>query len=154
VGGGKIIDVGADTWKVTVDYGDGVDAAHPDLQAVVPTGRTFELDHQYTREGSFLVTVFVSDGGSIIAQSTPFYVHVYLGAPGEHAVVLAGQGQNDASGGINGLDVTIHKNGDLGNPAGLVLVTLPLDAVNQLPIDTVGSSVFTVSGTGKMTNQT
>jgi hypothetical protein len=66
--GGAFADPGADTWKATVDYGDGTKLTPLTLKA----DRSFALAHKYTRTGSFLVTVRVTDedGGTGLATFT------------------------------------------------------------------------------------
>lgn len=53
---GSFIDPGADTWTASVNYGDGTA-----VQTLVLTNKTFALDHQYTKAGTFTVTVTVND---------------------------------------------------------------------------------------------
>jgi hypothetical protein len=67
---GSFTDPGADTWTITVDYGDG---SGPQTIAVGPD-RTFHLHHKYQEEGNYAVTVTVrdDDGGVGIDQ---FVVH-------------------------------------------------------------------------------
>ena len=56
-GSGSFIDLDADTWMATVDYGDGTPT-----QALPLAGKNFVLSHLYTDEGAFTVTVVVDDG--------------------------------------------------------------------------------------------
>ncbi len=58
-----ITDPGADTWTSTVDYGDG---SGPKTLTIDQMAKTFDLDHNYTTEGTFTVSVTVTDdnGGS------------------------------------------------------------------------------------------
>jgi endonuclease G len=55
-GFGSFEDPGADSWSVTVDYGDGALAPAPLL------GRLFALEHLYLVPGTWTVTVTVDDG--------------------------------------------------------------------------------------------
>jgi hypothetical protein len=55
--GGSFTDPGADTWTATVDYGDG---SGPQPLALNPD-KTFDLSRYYGNEGSFTVTVTVTD---------------------------------------------------------------------------------------------
>jgi hypothetical protein len=53
---GFFIDPGSDTWTATVDYGDG-----SDIQPLALTDKTFDLNHIYTDDGVYAVTVIVTD---------------------------------------------------------------------------------------------
>ena len=55
-GGGSFTDPGADTWTATVNYGDG-SGTNP----LALVGKTFSLSHLYADNGSFTVTVCVTD---------------------------------------------------------------------------------------------
>ena len=55
--GGTFSDPGADSWTATVNYGDG-----SGVQPLGLSGSTFSLIHNYSRAGTFTVTVTVSDG--------------------------------------------------------------------------------------------
>jgi VCBS repeat-containing protein len=57
VTGGSFTDVPADTWTATVDYGDGSGVQSLALNA----DRTFALSHRYANDGSYTVTVRVTD---------------------------------------------------------------------------------------------
>lgn len=59
---GSFTDPGADAWTGTVDYGDGSGAQSLSLNP----DKTFNLSHTYPQDGSFSITVTVSDddGGS------------------------------------------------------------------------------------------
>ncbi len=56
-GGGSFSDPGADTWTATVDYGDGSGVQTLTLNA----DRTFALSHAYADDGTYTVTVAVTD---------------------------------------------------------------------------------------------
>ena len=62
IGSGLFIDPGADTWTATVDYGDGTGSQPLTLNA----NKTFALDHVYADNGTYTITVEVTDddGGS------------------------------------------------------------------------------------------
>ena len=64
---GSFTDLGADTWTATVDYGDG-----SGIQALEPSGMSFELSHTYVGNGSgpFAVTVTVDDGSGPFAATS------------------------------------------------------------------------------------
>ncbi|EGF27475.1 PKD domain-containing protein [Rhodopirellula baltica] len=49
-------DPGADTWNATVDFGDG-----SSLMTYADVGKSFNIDHVFTAEGTFTVTVTVTD---------------------------------------------------------------------------------------------
>ncbi len=53
---GSFTDPGADTWTATVDYGDGAG-----VQALDLVGKTFLLSHAYADNGSYTITVRVTD---------------------------------------------------------------------------------------------
>ena len=57
---GSFTDPGADSWTATVDYGDGAGE-----QPLTLTAKTFSLSHTYVDNGSYTITVKVtdSDGG-------------------------------------------------------------------------------------------
>ena len=61
---GSFTDPGADSFTGTVDYGDGTKKS-----TLAISGRRFTLAHQYTRPGSYTVTVTVSDGESITTET-------------------------------------------------------------------------------------
>jgi autotransporter-associated beta strand protein len=58
---GRFTDPGADTWRATVDYGDG-SGVQP---LAIQTGQTLFFEHRYQRPGTYHVTVsvFDDDGG-------------------------------------------------------------------------------------------
>jgi uncharacterized delta-60 repeat protein len=69
--GGSFSDPGADTWTATVDYGDGAGAQPLTLNA----NKTFTLNHAYTEEGTYTVTVVVADDDGVSGTAT-FHVTV------------------------------------------------------------------------------
>lgn len=60
---GSFIDPGDDTWSATVDYGDGIIiTVNSSLTEPLPlNGKTFTLNHTYTDNGVYTVTVTVKD---------------------------------------------------------------------------------------------
>ncbi len=72
---GSFFDSGADSWTATVNYGDGSGTQPLTLN---PDG-SFPLDHVYADNGTYTVTVTVSDGAS--TGSTNFTVTVVNLAP-------------------------------------------------------------------------
>lgn len=70
-------DPGADTWSVSVTYGDSPTVFKP---AVDPLNKSFTLDHTYTANGNYKVTVTVSDddGGSL---TDSFIVNAKVNTP-------------------------------------------------------------------------
>jgi hypothetical protein len=64
-GSGSFSDPGAETWSATVDYGDGSGPQSLTLNA----DKTFSLNHRYLDEGSYTVTVHVTDDGSLVGTS-------------------------------------------------------------------------------------
>ncbi len=61
---GGFTDPGADTWTATVDYGDGGGA-----QPLTLVGQHYVLGHTYANQGTFTVTVSISDGEATTAHS-------------------------------------------------------------------------------------
>lgn len=59
-GSGSFYDPGKDTWIASVDYGDG-----SGIQPLGLYGKSFTLNHRYANNGTYTVTVMVtdSDGG-------------------------------------------------------------------------------------------
>jgi hypothetical protein len=54
---GSFTDPDTDPWTATVDYGDG-----SGVQALTLVGKTYQLNHQYDDDGTYVVTVTISDG--------------------------------------------------------------------------------------------
>ncbi len=63
-GSGSFNDPGADTWSATVDYGDGSSS-----QTLSLNGKDFSLSHLYADNGSYTVTVCVSDDDTTSCDS-------------------------------------------------------------------------------------
>ncbi|MDP9264709.1 MAG: Ig-like domain-containing protein [Chloroflexota bacterium] len=62
---GSFTDPDNDIWTATVDYGDGTG-----IQPLTLTGKTFGLNHTYTDNGTFTVTVTVNDHNGGIGSDT------------------------------------------------------------------------------------
>ena len=64
---GSFTDPGADEWTATVDYGDGSPVENPTL-----VGKSFDLSHPYADDGTYEITVTVTDdeGGVGSASAT------------------------------------------------------------------------------------
>ena len=90
VASGSFMDPGADSWTAMVDYGDG-SGAHE----LTVDNKAFELDHRYTRAGTFSLQVTVNDGDAtdgagatvVVESSLQGLAHLSdqidaLGAPG------------------------------------------------------------------------
>jgi len=92
---GTFSDPGADTWTATVDYGDG-----SGLQPLQLTGNQFTLDHVYSNDGTYTVTVTVSDDEGASGSDTAS-VTVVVTAPTVNA----------------GPDKTINEGGTFSNSA-------------------------------------
>lgn len=75
-GSGSFSDPGADTWSLTVDYGDGSPAV---TIADVPEG-SFPLGHIYADDGDYTVTVTVDDGDGGVTTATTT-AHIINRAP-------------------------------------------------------------------------
>src|SRR5262249_30269095 len=68
-------DPGVDTWTGTVDFGDGSGVQALSVDQVT---HKFSLNHTYTAEGTFPVTVSVSDGDPGGTTTDGFHVEVHL----------------------------------------------------------------------------
>ncbi len=64
-GGGSFTDPGPDTWTATVDYGDGNGPI-----ALALNGKSFTLSKTYAQEGTYNVTVKISDDDGEIGTDT------------------------------------------------------------------------------------
>ena len=73
---GSFTDPGIDTWTATIDYGDGTG-----LQPLTLNGQLFELNHTYAEDGSYSVTVTVTDSAGLSGTGTAL-VTVLNVAPG------------------------------------------------------------------------
>ena len=62
---GSFTDPGADTWTATVDYGDGSGTS-----ALTLSGMAFNLSHVYADDGSYTVTVTVTDDDTGVGSDT------------------------------------------------------------------------------------
>ena len=62
---GSFTDPGIDTWTATVDYGDGAGSKPLSL-----SGQLFDLNHTYAEDGSYTVTVTVTDSRELTGSST------------------------------------------------------------------------------------
>jgi thiol-disulfide isomerase/thioredoxin/uncharacterized membrane protein YphA (DoxX/SURF4 family) len=89
---GSFMDPDSETWTATVDYGDGSGvqalALNPD--------KTFGLSHAYATEGSYTVTVTVTDGDGAIGSDTAL-------------VTVLPEGENSAPTVDAGPDATIDE---------------------------------------------
>jgi hypothetical protein len=127
-GSGSFTDPGADSWTAHVDYGDGTGFQPLTLSA----DHTFALSHVYDREGSFLVTVSVTDddGGTGTAS---FFVHAFVAGPQQGASAVAGPGQT-VTASVEGITVTLERSPDDTGFAAIVVARLPSGEVaNALP---------------------
>ena len=61
---GSFTDPGDDAWTATVDYGDG-----SGVQALALTGKDFDLSHTYADDGSYTVTVEVTDTDDALSDT-------------------------------------------------------------------------------------
>ncbi|HEX8701393.1 MAG TPA: choice-of-anchor A family protein [Myxococcaceae bacterium] len=62
---GSFVDPGADTWTATVDYGDG-----SGVQPLPLNGKSFVLNHLYTTQGTYSVSIAVMDDDGGIGYAT------------------------------------------------------------------------------------
>jgi hypothetical protein len=92
---GSFTDPGADTWTATVDYGDG---SGPQPLAL-NTDKTFDLSRNYGNEGSFTVTVTVTDDE--LASGSDSFVVTVLNVPPTIAADAAAVSIDEAEVGLN-----------------------------------------------------
>ncbi|HYT88770.1 MAG TPA: PKD domain-containing protein, partial [Gemmataceae bacterium] len=122
VGSGQFTDPGNDGWTIGVDYGDGSKTETLPFNS----DRTFGLQHVYDQEGSFIVSVTVTDGngGQGIAR---FFVNTYVAGPLEAHMGIAEPG-GSVTEDVDGLHATLdHAPDGLGNAA-ILVVQLPTEA--------------------------
>lgn len=62
---GSFTDPDSASWTATVDYGDG-----SGVQSLPLTGQTFSLSHVYVDNGTYTITVSVTDNGNLTGTST------------------------------------------------------------------------------------
>jgi len=76
---GSINDPGDNAWSGTVDYGD-----NSGVQTLAISGNTFTLNHTYSKDGVYNVTVNISDDNSAFGSDTiqVEVLHVYPTIPG------------------------------------------------------------------------
>jgi hypothetical protein len=133
---GSFVDPGANQFTATVDYGDGTGPQSLALNA----DKTFVLEHVFGREGSFLVTVAVSDDRGGVGITT-FFADVLLpGVP----VVLAEKGvvARGSTMTVQTLGVTATVTHEDGAPfAALIVAVVPPPVAEAL---TAGENVQVV----------
>jgi DNA/RNA endonuclease G (NUC1) len=102
---GSFTDPGVDPWTATANYGDG-----PAVETLLLSGKTFALSHTYLSNGTFIVTVRVSDDDVTSAPRTQFVTvitpAVALGQATDMIRDIAGSA-NLNSGNANSLNVKI-----------------------------------------------
>lgn len=76
---GSFTDPGADSWSVTVDYGDGTGTSPP---LTLNPDNSFSLAHNYLANGAYSVTVTVNDDDTFGVSSFTVGVFVSAGGPG------------------------------------------------------------------------
>ncbi|HEY1381768.1 MAG TPA: choice-of-anchor Q domain-containing protein [Gemmataceae bacterium] len=117
-------DPGSDSWTATVNYGDGT----TQVIAVGP-GRSFVLNHVYKAEGTFTVSVKLTDddgGSSGLLERAVIFLP---GTTGVKAILVpAGQARTLT---IAGAEVTLDNEGGT-TPAILLLGSVNLAALNGL----------------------
>jgi hypothetical protein len=67
---GAFTDPDADTWTATVDYGDG-----SGVQPLTLVGKTYQLNHQYDDNGTYVITVAISDGTAEVSDQATMTVN-------------------------------------------------------------------------------
>jgi len=104
---GSFTDPGADTWRGSVNYGDGSSTAALDIM-----GKSFSLEHQYASAGSFTVAVNVldKDGGMGGASAQVVVLSPLQGIAnlGGMVAALGGRGGLNA-GQLNSLQVKLNN---------------------------------------------
>jgi len=69
---GSFTDAGPGPWTATVDYGDG-----SGVQSLTLTDKNFSLTHTYDDNGSYTVTVRVTDEDGLVGFDTATYTVIY-----------------------------------------------------------------------------
>ncbi|MEZ5559640.1 MAG: PKD domain-containing protein [Pseudomonadales bacterium] len=104
IGGGSFTDPDDDTWTATVDYGDGSGVQSLALNA----DKTFALSHQYLDNGSYTVTVTVTDSRSGVGSDTVTVQVNDLGPTaaltGDQTLTEGDTGSYDATGSVSAPD--------------------------------------------------
>ena len=104
---GSFTDPGADTWRGSVNYGDGSANA-----ALAIDGKTFSLEHQYSTAGSYAVAVNVldKDGGMGSASAQVTVQSPLQGIANLRTMVASLGGRGGLNGGqLNSLQVKIDN---------------------------------------------
>jgi PKD repeat protein len=141
---GSFIDVDADTWTGTVDFGDG---AGP--QPLTLADKTFLLSHTYETRGSYTVTVTVSDGTTTTSETTTATINnvAPTASIGDDAAVVTGQPFSRSGSfvdpGVNSWSATVDF-GDGSGPAPLSLNSDKTFTLNHT-YTTAGSFTVTVT---------
>jgi hypothetical protein len=113
---------------VTVDWRDGtVDHLTPGPD------HTFALNHTYTTEGSFFVSVVVTDNQGQASVPFVFLIHSFVEPPSSGSRATA-TGGNEATASVPGLTVTLERDPDAKAPGSIVIAGLPLGAVVTTPV--------------------
>jgi DNA/RNA endonuclease G (NUC1) len=104
---GSFSDPGADTWRGSVNYGDGSSTS-----ALAIDGKSFSLEHQYTTAGSYTVAVNVldKDGGMGSASAQVVVQSPLQGIANLRSMVAALGGRGGLNAGqINSLQVKLDN---------------------------------------------
>ena len=122
-GGGFFVDPGDDTWTLTVDYGNGQGPTSLAFDAA----QTFNLNALYTEEGTYIVTLTVTDDQGATSASS-FFVNVFVTIPLIATRITAAPGATE-SGVAGNVAAELFRHG-LNNVAGsLVIAEFPPNAV-------------------------
>jgi uncharacterized protein YjbI with pentapeptide repeats len=139
---GSFVDASADTWTATVNYGDNTGT-----QTLALSGHTFSLNHTYTADGQYTVTVKVTDDegtvgtGTFVATVTAFTV-MNTNATGANSLYQAITNANNTTG-----TQTIHFNIPTSDPGyNSSTKTFTISATTALP--TVSDTVV-IDGTSQ-----
>ena len=123
---GSFLDPGLEPFVGLVNYGDGTGAQNLPLNA----DHTFTLDHVYTRDGSFNVTVSINDGQGGIGAASLLANAVFVGVNVPGVSVVGTNGTGSATAQTTGISATLHT--DPGVFAFILVSVVPTDVTMGL----------------------
>src|SRR5581483_3847578 len=101
---GSFLDSGQQPFIGFVNYGDGSGVQNLPLDA----DHTFTLDHVYTQDGSFVVTVSINDGQNGIGTASLLANVVFAGVNVPGVAVAGTNGTGIATASTTGITATLH----------------------------------------------